>query len=172
MAEIPELIKNLADDYVETFKVRSEAYVKKSMELKTRGPEGLELAEPITGPILPWWPLYPWWNLFLIGPIQIPGPPHIGPFRPSKIITHGNPAYMIALVWRNPAPVNWLPGPSACQLMNGRKFQINFELVNLTHVTGGIDLKPISDTFTNAPQCIQVFIAPITNLPEPGQEDQ
>lgn len=166
MAEIPAEIKKQMEAYAGVFKDRTDAYVKKGLELAKQGP-GPEFAQPVSG--FPWLP-YPWWDLLLIGPIQLVGAPPGGPFRPSKVITPGNPAWMIAGLWRNPAPINWVLGtPSACQTLNGREFQINFEVVNLTSVSQGPDLAPINDTFANAPNCTQWFAVELENLPTPAQ---
>ena len=163
---IPQEIEQQKEAYAQMFKDRTEAYVKKALELARTGP-GPEYAGLTSGPT---WLPYPWWNLLMIGPIQISGAPPGGPFAPSKVLTPDNPAWMIVGLWRNPAPINWTAGtPSACQVMNGRDYQINFELVNLTSVTDGPDLTPITGTLPNAPECTQWFIVGIENLPRPAQ---
>ena len=166
MADIPKEINGQMNAYAALYKDRTEAYVKKALELAKQGP-GPEYAGPVSGPS---WLPYPWWNLLLIGPIQIVGAPPGGPFMPSKVMNPAEPAWMISGLWRNPAPINWVAGtPSACQVMNGRQFQINFEVVNLTSVIQGPDLAPIAGTFPNAPNCTQWNAIPIVNLPVPAQ---
>jgi len=166
MSDIPNEIQSLADAYSAKIKDLTNSYMENCLQLHKDGPPSPELAEPTTLS----WPLYPWWNIFLIGPIQYVGPPHVGPFMPSKIISHKNRAFMVACVWRNPGPIGWsLGSPSACQVMNGRKFQINFEVVDLTNVSGGPDLEKVEDTFHNAPDCLQCYVREIKNFPEPDQ---
>lgn len=163
---VPDEIKQEMDKYEKALVERTEAYVKKAMQASKKGP-GPEYAGPVSGPS---WLPYPWWNLFLIGPIQVVGTPPGGPFLPSKVINVENEAWMIAGLWRNPGPINWVPGtPSACQTMNGRDYQINFEVVNLTSVLQGPDLASISGTFPNAPRCLQLFAVPIRNYPTPAE---
>jgi hypothetical protein len=168
MAEIkiPNEIENLKNSYEAMFKDRTEAYVKKCIELRKEGP-GPEFAQPI-GPVFP---PYPWWNIFLIGPIQItPGGPIFGPFLPSKVIDPNNPAWFIVGLWRNPGPIDWVAGNvAACVVMNPLNYQINFELVNLTTVTDGPDLPPINGNFANAPICFEFFIIPMIGLPAPQE---
>lgn len=170
MAHLPQELQAYADNLLADMKRKTQAYVKKAMQLHKQGPPPAELSPEIAQPITGRWPFYPWWNIFLVGPIQVLGPAHAGPFRPSKIISYENDAYMLAFVWRNPVGVNWdSTAPSACQLLNGRKFQINFEVVNLTSVSEGPDLEKIEDAFPNAPDCIQLYARKIENFPKPDQ---
>jgi len=165
MAELPQELQQQFEEYQDMFKRRTDAYVKKAMELNKKGPSASRIGEPISG-----WPPYPWINILVAGPFQTVGAPPSGPFKPSKIIAYRDPAYIFTFVWRNPAPINWIPGtPSACQVLNGRKFQVNFEVVNLTYVTQGPDLREIQDTFSNAPQCIQMYWRRMGPFPEPQQ---
>jgi hypothetical protein len=163
MAELPQELQQQLEEYQNLFKNRTDAYVKKAMELNKKGPSASRIPEPITG-----WPPYPWINIFIAGPFQVIGYTSPGHFKPSKIIAHGEKAHIFAFVWRNPGPINWIPGtPSACNVLNGRKFQVNFEVVNLTSVMEGPDVKPIRDDFRH--ECIQMYCQEMGPFPEPRE---
>lgn len=102
--------------------------------------ETTEAAEPITmiGTIP-----YQWWNMLLAGPFQAGVP--TGPFLPQKIIRHGEPAFLLAAVWRNPAPLGG--GPSAAAIMSSFTCQIRIETMNLSIVADGPDFVPASFVF-------------------------
>lgn len=175
MADIPDGVKRHSNEVFEKLKVRSEAYVKTAMELRKRGP-GPELAEPLTKPSeFSWWPLYPWWNIFLYGPYQKDFASDIiddPPYRPSKIVIYGEPVYYTVFIWRNPAGINWIPGPSACQYLAGKQYQINLEVVNLTKVTDGPDKhlgKEEVLRFPTVGECFQHFEIMLEDFPRPEE---
>jgi hypothetical protein len=101
-----------------------------------------EIAEPISSFF---GITYQWWNLLMLGPYQRVAP--LGPFRPSKIIRNGEPAYMIAALWRNPLPLPGGPNPSAAQIMAPFTCRIRGEVINLTAVANGRDYTPVDLTF-------------------------
>jgi hypothetical protein len=109
-------------------------------------------------------PPYPYWDMLMYGPFQPLGAGAAGPFLPNKVIKAGEPAFLIGVLWRNPAPVNWIaPGPSAAILTASMNFQVRFETINLTTVTNGPDLGP----FTFAPiglSPVTAFIVPLTPI--------
>jgi hypothetical protein len=122
-------------------KARTDQYVERAYQLARDG-SGIEIAEPI-GPVAP---LYPYWNLLLYGPFQPFGGAG-GPFLPSKIIKAGEPAFVIATVWRNPACINFAcPAPSAATLMSPYELTVRLELFNFTNVSN-----PPAPAFTFAP---------------------
>jgi len=109
-------------------------------------------------------PPYPWWDMILYGPFQVLGGGASGPFSPSKVVQAGEFAYMIGVLWRNPAPINWAPpGPSSSLLTAAWNFRVNFPTFNLTTGSAGpnlgfYDFNPIGTyPFT-------AFIVPLTPL--------
>jgi hypothetical protein len=88
---------------------------------------------------------YQWWNLLMLGPFQAVAP--LGPFRPSKIIRAGEPAFMVAALWRNPLPLPGGPNPSAAQIMSPFTYRIRGEVINLSAVSNGLDYTPVTATF-------------------------
>ncbi len=129
----PEEVEEQAEvirGYVEArLQARTEQYLERAYELARRRPE-IEAAEPI-GPVFP---LYPYWNLLLYGPFQPLGGAG-GPFLPHKIIRVGEPAFVIATLWRNPACMNWAcPAPSAATLMSPYEMRMRLDLMNFTTV--------------------------------------
>lgn len=155
-AELVERYESILDAYTAKLKDRIDLNIKKAIELREKGPQpGLEIAEPYSGP------LYKWWDLFVIGPIQnITTPPYL----PHKIIAAGEPAFFLVFVVKNPLPSPG-PGPSALTLMNGRPFDINAEMVNLTLVADGPDIN-MPGVFNGA--MIQPYLL-VFNAPAPAQ---
>jgi len=88
---------------------------------------------------------YPWWDILVVGPIQAVAPG--GPFRPSKILRVGEDAYVLVILWRNPVPLPGGPNPSAAQIMASYEWEVRGETINLSDVTNGPDLDPVSGTF-------------------------
>ena len=124
------------DAFVASLKDRTEQYVKRAMEKAKTGPSSVELE--IGGPIGQVYPLYPWWNLLIVGPFQTTGGVQL---LPRKILRPGT-SLIWALLWRNPAPIDWVAGnPSAAEIMNGRDFSLWAEMINLTNVTDGPDIQ-------------------------------
>ncbi len=131
--------------FAEELKQRTDEYVRKAMEdaRSKPGEVNMEIAEPI-GPTRP---LYPWWDVYVVGPFQPIGYPPHGPFLPHKIVQPGY-VFLWAVIWRNPAPIDWIYGnPSAAQIMNGRRYMLNCELLNLSTVTNGPDVH-VAGAFT------------------------
>ena len=87
---------------------------------------------------------YTWWNLLLAGPFQAPAVG--GPFQPSKVIQAVGPAFMLAVIRRNPNPI---PGTliSASTLMAPLQYTLTLQTINLTTVANGPDFGPITATF-------------------------
>ncbi|GAB4408782.1 MAG: hypothetical protein Fur0044_02200 [Anaerolineae bacterium] len=133
---------------------QSKQYVQRLMAA-SQG-EQLEAAGPITFHPAP----YQWWNLLLAGPFQPVAP--LGPFLPSKIIRAGEPAFMIATLWRNPAPLPGGPNPSAAQIMAPFNFSIWLETINLTHVVNGPDFPAGGLAGVFGPGNINSFFIPIS----------
>ena len=141
----PTKIENHARVIGEAWKAKlheqSKIYVKKLTEL-TRKPQGHgnseepEAAGPITLPPIP----YPWWNLRVAGPFQPVAP--LGPFLPSKMIRHNEPAFMLVAFWCNPAPLPRGPNPSAAQIMSPFRCQLRLETINLSAIANGPDFVP------------------------------
>jgi hypothetical protein len=88
---------------------------------------------------------YQWFDLLAVGPFQQVAPG--GPFLPHRIIRAGEPARMIAALWRNPLPLPGGPNPSAAQIMSPFRFTVRGETVNLNRVTNGPDFVPVTGTF-------------------------
>jgi hypothetical protein len=110
---------------------------------------------------------YPWWNILVLGPFQAVAP--LGPFRPSKIIRTGEDAYMIVVLWRNPVPLPGGPNPSAAQIMASYEWEVRGETINLSDVTNGPDLTPVTGTFGGG--FIDAFVMPIPSgtFPAPAE---
>jgi hypothetical protein len=91
-----------------------------------------------------------------------------GPFLPSKVIRAGEPAFMLAVIRRNPNPI---PTTliSAATLMRPLEYTLRLETVNLTNVANGPDFGPIVNTFANDFfGFLNLHIIPI-NFPAPPQ---
>jgi hypothetical protein len=108
---------------------------------------------------------YPWWEMLLAGPFQAVAP--LGPFEPRKVIVAGEPAFMVAALWRNPAPLPFGPNPSAAQIMSAFNFRIRLDINNLTTLTvvpGG----PVVNGVFGAPN-VNVFSVNLPAFPTPPQ---
>jgi hypothetical protein len=156
--ELVERYETILDAYAAKLKDRIDLNIKKATQMAEQG-TGIEIAEPFSGVF------YKWWDLFLVGPFQIITAP---PFLPHKVIAAGEPAFFLAFVVKNPLPTPG-PGPSALTILNGRPFNLNAEMVNLTTVTDGPDI-PIANAFNGAvvQPFLLVFIAPV---PAQGKPD-
>ena len=155
--EVEKHAKHIANAWEVVLKEQTKVYTRQLRQL-SKGP-GTEAAEPITLHPQP----YQWWNLLLAGPFQPIA--RLGPFLPHKIIRHGEPAFMIAALWRNPAPIP--PGfgnPSAAQIMAPFNFRIHLETCDLTACANGPDFGPIDGVFGGG--FINTFFIPI-NFPQP-----
>jgi hypothetical protein len=118
----------------------------------------------IAGPVTPggfFVPSYQWFDLLAAGPFQPTAPG--GPFEPSRVVRAGEDAVLYAVVWRNPVPL--AGGPSAAQIMAPFEFRIRGETTNLTSVTNGPDLGPVTQVFGAG--FINVVAFSIPSLPPP-----
>jgi hypothetical protein len=146
----------------------TEKYQKQLVQLETiakQAAEGKNGAAPLAAePISQFFGItYQWWNLLMLGPFQFVAPG--GPFRPSKIIRHGDFAFMLAALWRNPVPMPGGANPSAAQIMAPFQYQIRGEVINLSTVTNGPDFLPVGGAFGGG--FINIHFMPIPVLP-PG----
>jgi hypothetical protein len=107
---------------------------------------------------------YQWWNLYVAGPVQAIAPG--GPFLPHKIIKHGERAWILCVLWRNPVPIFGV-GPSAAVLMGPYTYSVNFESGNLTNWVNGPDFGPITGTF--GPGFVNAFWVELINIPAPPE---
>lgn len=133
----------IAKAWEEKLKEQTKVYTRQLVALTNNKKEaGVEAAEPITlhGGIP-----YQWWNLLLAGPFQLVAP--LGPFLPHKIIRAGEPAFMIAALWRNPSPLPGGPNPSAAQIMSPFEYRIWLETCNLSSCMDGPDFGPVGNVF-------------------------
>ena len=152
-----------------SLKARTDAYTRRAMQAASNSRKAgfaPEIAEPIVN--VP--PMYPYWNLFLYGPFQPLGGPG-GPFLPHKAIRGGEPAFMLALTWRNPSCINWLcPAPSAATLMSAYQFRVRIETINLSSVTNGPDYQSPIQVF--GPGFLNAFVfwvsGPLSPSPLPA----
>ena len=172
--EVEKHAQVILDAWVAKVKEQTREYTRDAMarvnqkrETVAQGGAGIaELAGPIsTAPLLP---TYAWFDLFCAGPFQFaPG----AAFLPHKVINVTEISFMLGILWRNPAPINFIPGnPAAAAVMAALDFTVWFEGMNLTTVTNEGDLgpfvfSPIGGGFINA------FFALITPgaLPVPPQ---
>jgi len=150
---------------------QTQAYQKQLIEVtrklaaRTAAASGTEAAEPVSSFFgIP----YAWWNLLLAGPFQAVAPG--GPFRPSKIVRIGEPGFMLAALWRNPAPLPGGPNPSAAQIMAPFRYTVRLETMNLSSVSNGPDFAPVVNAafgpgFTN----IHVLPLPAFAPPQEGR---
>lgn len=143
--EVEKHAQVILDAWVAKLKEQTREYTRVAMAQAARKPEALaqggvqaELAGPIsTAPLLP---TYAWFDLFCAGPFQFaPG----AAFLPHKVIQVTEFAFMLGVLWRNPAPINFIPGnPTAAAMMAALNFSAWFEGINLTNVTNGPDFGP------------------------------
>jgi hypothetical protein len=105
---------------------------------------------------------YQYWNCLTVGPIQFIGNP---PYLPNKIVSAGDPALMLGLVWVNPAP-----GPGASlpgtTVLGGRNYRIRFESLNLSTVSNGPDAT-FTGTFGSPAAIVTPFVWWMPT-PDPG----
>jgi hypothetical protein len=143
----------------------TEKYKEQVTQLTTPKPQaegGAEIAEPtsqffgIT---------YQWFDLLAVGPFQPVAPG--GPFLPHRIIRAGEPAVLIAALWRNPLPLPGGPNPSAAQIMSPYQFRLRGETVNLSTVTNGPDFAPVNGTFGGG--FVNIVSMPLPAVPAPPQ---
>jgi len=150
--EAPEAVQEpglqeIVTSYEQTLVEATDVYQKQVAELEASAQKAAaQAAKMETGPISHFFGVtYQWWNLLVLGPFQRVAP--LGPFRPSKIIRHGEDAYMMVALWRNPRPLPGGPNPSAAQIMAPFNYRIRGEMINLTDVTDGPDFPPLTGIF-------------------------
>jgi hypothetical protein len=142
--DVDPQVKALEEDVRTKLEDWTEKYRQQVAELtaKARGEAGAEIAEPTSQFFgIP----YQWFDMLAVGPFQQVAPG--GPFLPHRIIRIGEPARLVAALWRNPQPLPGGPNPSAAQIMAPFQFTVRGETVNLNRVTNGPDFTPVSGTF-------------------------
>jgi hypothetical protein len=154
-------VQALVDNVTTKLTAYSRQYEAKYQQLTERATStrGAEIAEPITPLAVP----YLWFDLMVLGPFQ-PIAPN-GPFFPHRIIRTGEPALLVAVLWRN--PVSLLGGPSAAQIMSPFQYVVRGQTCNLNSCTDGPDLGPVTNTFGAGN--INVEVLPIVSVPAPAQ---
>lgn len=116
-------------------------------------------AEPI-GP-----GFYQWWNVLVAGPFQAIGPG--GAFAPNKIIRGNEPAFLLAAIVRNPAPLPGSPvGPSAAQIMAGFDYCVRTTVGNVTTWQPGPAQATQNGTFGGG--FIDILRFDLQGLPQPA----
>lgn len=107
---------------------------------------------------------YQFFDMIAVGPFQ---PIGSGPFRPNRIIRAGEPAFLIAAIWRNPAPLGFTPGnPSAAEVMAGQPYTVRGVTVDVNNVTSGPPVGPVNATFGAG--FVDFHILSIPTLPPPA----
>lgn len=155
-AEIKEKAHHFIDNYVASLKEHTEAYKRRMAEPKPQPQWG---GRALVGG-------YQYWNCLLVGPIQFYGDP---PYRPSKIIAHGEESLMLGVVWVNPA---FSPGGgvSGTEFFAGRQCRLGFETINLSTVTNQpFEWKTV--TFQSPAEVIHVYPW-LRTWPDPGPQPQ
>lgn len=162
--EARERAAELSQAYADRVLTTSRALAHRLEETQTRQePQGLQvpgMAPQAGGPIT--YTGYQYWNCLLAGPYQIVGDP---PFRPGNIITAGEPALFIALIWVNPllSPGGGLAGTT---VLGGREYRACFETVDITDVQNGPDWS-LTQTF-GSPANVVTTIPWFFRAPDPG----
>lgn len=158
---IPEGLKTIVSNYKAKLQSASKLYEKQLAEVTARRQAATEAAEPDTSFF---GITYPWWNLLMLGPFQAAAPG--GPFQPSKIMIHGERAFMIAALWRNPVPLPGGPNPSAAQIMSPFNYRLRGEMINLSAVSDGPDFSVVNSTFGGG--FINIHVMDVPNVPPPA----
>jgi len=172
--EAPEVVQEpelqeIAASYEETLARATELYQAQVAEMEANAQKAATQATKLeAGPISSFFGItYPWWNLLVLGPFQRIAP--LGPFRPSKIIRHGEASYMMVALWRNPRPLPGGPNPSAAQIMAPFRYSIRGEVINLTSVTDGPDFRPLNGVFGAGFTNIHLMRLPTLPVPADGR---
>jgi hypothetical protein len=109
---------------------------------------------------------YQFFDLIAVGPFQ---PIGAGPFRPNRILRTGEPAFLIAAIWRNPLPLGFQAGnPSAAEVMAGQQYMVRGQTVNINDVANGPDLGPATGTFGAGFLDFHVLYIPSVPAPPDG----
>jgi len=138
-----------------------EAKYQRLMEQATRTPS-IETAEPTAPLPVP----YLWFDLMVMGPFEPVASD--GQFIPHRIIRAGEPALLLAVLWRN--PVSLLGGPSAAQIMSPFQYVLRGRTIDLNSVTSGPDLGPVTNTFGSG--YINIELLPVVSIPAPAQGER
>jgi hypothetical protein len=155
---LEEEVQKKLEDWTEQYKEQ----VTKLATAKPAGEGAAEIAEPSSRFFgIP----YQWFDLLAVGPFQQVAPG--GPFLPHRIIRAGEPARLIAALWRNPLPLPGGPNPSAAQIMSPYQFTVRGETVNLSNVTNGPDFAPVNGTFGGG--FVNIISMPVPAVPVPAQ---
>ena len=153
--EIEEHARAIATAWEESLK-------RQVRQARTR--EGQEAAEPIT---VHGGTLYQWWNVLLAGPFQPIGA--LGAFLPHKIVLHGEPAFMLAAIVRNPNPIPGGPNPSAAQVMAPYEYRATLQTGNLTTWDPGPTFGPQGGVFGGGFVSFELFNLTGFAAPPDGQ---
>ncbi|BCB75074.1 hypothetical protein GCM10022251_35600 [Phytohabitans flavus] len=108
---------------------------------------------------------YLWFDLMVMGPFE-PIAPN-GPFIAHRIIRAGEPALLLAVLWRN--PVSLLGGPSAAQIMSPFQYVVRGRTLDLNSVTSGPVLGPITNMFGGG--FINMEVLPVVPIPAPSRAE-
>lgn len=163
--EIERQAKAIMASYEKKLVASTAKYQQQLAELTAKAQGASEATDPVSSFF---GITYQWWNLLMLGPFQAVAA--LGPFRPSKIIRAGEPAFMIAALWRNPLPLPGGPNPSAAQIMSPFNYRIRGEVMNLSTVTDGIDYTPVTGTFGGGFVNLHVLPVPVpSSAPAEGQ---
>jgi hypothetical protein len=168
-AAVEPALQEIVDSYEKTLAGMTKLYEAQIAEIESAA-KASEAAPLIAGPVSTHFGVrYQWWNLLVLGPFQRVAP--LGPFRPSKIIRHGEDAWMVVALWRNPRPLPGGPNPSASQIMAPFRYRIRGEMINLSSVSNGPDFAPITGTFGGGFTNIHTVRVPAVRQPTDGQPD-
>lgn len=143
--EVEKHAQAIAEAWVARLKEQTREYTRYAMAASQRAAAGGEGAE------IGFWSggfPYPWFDLYMAGPYQFA--PSSFAYLPHKIIRVDEWAYLVGVLWRNPAPINYIVGnPSAADMMAALNFSAVFESIDLTNVANGPDFGPF--TFGGGP---------------------
>lgn len=155
-------VQKKLEAWTETYKKQVAEVTAKLTAARSEGDGPAEIAEPTSSFFgIP----YQWFDLLAVGPFQPIAPG--GPFLPHRIIRTGEPAVLIAALWRNPLPLPGGPNPSAAQIMAPFQFTVRGETVNLSRVTNGPDFAPVNGAFGGG--FVNIIAMPLPPIPAADQ---
>jgi hypothetical protein len=155
-----EQVEAAAQPIIESLRARLNALTEQQTKYATE--QIRSKAQGLTGSDTLSSPRYRWFDMLMVGPFSFPFLP-----SPNKIIPSGTPSFMICVLWRNPAPIGWIPGPSAANVMAGYTVQVRLETINLSAVTNGPDFVPPPIVF-NPVSNLDFYVVPLT-FPVPAE---